>query len=291
MTSQYLHFMFLLMKVIVEDLFSLFLKKFVIFTGQIELRKQVQSLEDDFTDLMVTFADYLVEKRSSINDIKKYISYIPGYVGASIIPLWRKLKPELEQITEINEFLGRFNFNLWNFLDYEMLEYLIKKCKVHHMAQEIERYAAKIDDFKRTTLVIPFIKCWDGHKLETIPDYLAELEVKCDIKEDITKFTLSRLDVLRHYILKKCVPLLSHFASVLYYHKISEGCICVSWLFPERFSLSLKNRIQDISLILAQYHVVWVKINEECIYLQESISKLCKYIFCFNLNRCNLIRA
>ncbi len=283
--------MFLLMKVKIEYLFSIFLKNLFFFTGQVELQKQVRSLEDEFTDLMVTFVDYLIEKRTSIHDIKKYIRFIPGYVGASITPLWRKLKSELEEITEIDEFLERFNFNLWNFLDYEMLEYLIKKCKVLNMAQEIERYAAKIDDFKRTTLVIPFIKCWDGHKLETIPDSVAKLVVKCDIKEDITKFTLSRLDNLRHYILKKCVPLLSHFASVLYYHKISEGSICVSWLFPERFSLILKNKIQDMSMILAQYHIVWVKINEECIYLQESKRKLCKYMFCFNLIGYNLITA
>ncbi len=261
------------------------------FTGQIELKKRVQSLEYDFSDLVTEFVDYLIEKRTSIYDVKKHIRFIPRYVGASITPLWRKLKPELEEITEIDEFLELLNYNLWNFLDYEMLEHLIKKCKVHHMSPEIERYAVKIDHFKRTTLVIPFIKCWDGHKLETIPDYVAELIVKCDIKEDITKFTLSRLDDLRHYILKKCVPLLTHFASVLYYHKISEGCICVSWLFPERFSLILKNRIQDISLILAQYHIVWVKINEECIYLQESMRKLCKYMFCFNLIGYNLIRA
>ncbi len=246
------------------------------FTGQIELKKQVQSLDEEFTDLVVTFVDHLVEKRTSIYDVKKHIRFIPGYVGASITPLWCNLKPKLEKITEIDEFLELLNFNLWNFLDYEMLKYLITKCKVHHMSQEIERYVVKIDHFKRTTLVIPFIKCWDGHKLETIPDSVAELVVKCDIKEDITKFTLSRLDDLRHYILKNCVPLLSHFASVLYYHKMSEGSICVSWLFPERFSLILKNRIQDISLILAQYHIVWVKINEECIYLQESMSKLRK---------------
>ena len=156
------------------------------------------------------------------------------------------------------------------------------------MSQEIERYAVKIDHFKRTTLVIPFIKCWDGHKLlETIPDSVAELKVKCDIN----KFTLSRLDDLRHDILKKCVPFLSHFASVLYYHKMSEGSICVSWLFPDRFSLILKNRIQDISLILAQYHIVWVKINEECIYLQESMRKICEYMFCFNLMGYKLITA
>ncbi len=119
--------MFLLMKVKIEYLFSIFLKNLSFLTGQIELRKQVQSLEDDFIDLMVTFADYLAEKRSSINDIKKYIRFIPGYVGASITPLWRKLKSELEEITDIAEFLEQLNFNLWNFLDYEMLEYLIKK--------------------------------------------------------------------------------------------------------------------------------------------------------------------
>ena len=246
------------------------------FTELIDLQEQVQLLEDEFADLVTEFVDYLVKNGTSIYDVKKYIRFIPRYVGASITPLWCKLKPEVEQIAEIDEFVEMLSLNLWNFLDYEMLKYLIMKCKIPHLSQEIESYVKKIKDFKRTTLVVPFIKCWKGrHQMDDIPDSVVELTIKFDIKEDITKFTLSRLEVLRDCIVNKCVPLLSHFASAMYYYKFSEGSICVSWLFPERFSLVLKNRIQDMSLILEKYHTLWVKINEEFIYLQ-STTKLCK---------------
>ncbi len=245
----------------------------------------MQSLEDEFTDLVIEFVDYLVKNQTSINKVKQYIRFIPRYIGAIITPLWRELEPKVEQITEINKFVELIGLNLWNFLDYEMLKYLIKKCKVSHLSHEIESYVSKIDHFKRTTLVVPFIQCWIGrHQMDNIPDSVVELTVKLDIKEDITKFTLSRLEVLRDHIIKKCVPLLSHFASAMYYYKFREGSIFVSWLFPERFSLILKNKIQDMSMILAKYHVVWVKINEEYIYLQESMSVLCKYFFLFQFN-------
>ncbi len=239
----------------------------------------MQSLDEEFTDLVHRFSDYLEENNTSVKCLKKYIGIPPGYIAPSISPLWQRLKPELKQTTEISDFFEMINSNIWNFLDYQMLEYLIKKFKVSDLSDDLKKYVAKINNFKRTTSVIQFIDCWDGHKIDNIPESVRELIIECDIKEDITSLTLAHLDDLRHEILRKCLPLLAHFACVMYYNTFSKGCLCVSWLFPERFSLILKNKIQDMFTMLEKYHIVWVKIDEECIYLQDSSRRSGKLIY------------
>ncbi len=250
----------------------------LVLAGYSDLRLNVQSLEDEFNEFVIEFVDYLEKNDTSIRYLSRYIQILPGYVGASITPLWKRLKPELENIKEISEFLALLNSNLWNFLDYQMLEHLIKKCDATQLMTRMRAYIAKINQFKEVTLVIPFIKCWDGHKMDNIPDSVVKVIVKCEFKSDVTKFTLANLDDLRQKILRKCHPLLSHFASIMYYHKIKIGSLCISWFFPARFSHILQNGIQNVSKILEKYHIIWVKLNNDYIYSEDCSSKLCKFI-------------
>ena len=196
----------------------------------------------------------------TVKKLKVHVSLLPGYISVCISPLWNKLQKKVKEVGNVIELFTAMHMQLWNFLDYYLLEHLIKKCGSDILKERMYKYVVKIDLLKKNTRIIPFIQCWDGHKRD-IPEYI-DLEVKFD-KINIT---LADLDAFRKRMMRKCLPFLSDYASGMFYRYFNKGCVQVSWFLLERFSQMLSQNIKELHSLFEEYHVCLVKLKGDVIY-------------------------
>ena len=221
----------------------------------------VCNLDDEFTELSLNLLTHLENTNVTVKQLKGRISLLPGYISVCISPLWNKLRKNVEEVgdTMIDLFTA-VHMQLWNFLDYYLLEHLIKKCGSENLKERMCEYLVKINCFKKNTLVIPFIECWDGHNRD-IPEYI-DLEVKFELSD----ITLADLDRFRKKMKRKCLPFLSDYASGMFYRYFNKGCVHISWFILERFSQLLRKNIEALHSLFEEYHVCLVKLKGDNLY-------------------------
>ena len=119
-------------------------------------------------------------------------------------------------------------------------------------------YIYDLNDFKRTTLVSHFMKCWEVYI--DIPDY-EELKVKFSNNH----MTPADLDEFRKTVQHKCFPsILEDWWSN--YKGFKEGCFVVCWLLPDQLELLLKENIQYLHKLFLEYNVIEVILGEVSVY-------------------------
>ena len=221
----------------------------------------VCNLDDEFTELSLSLLTHLENTNVTVKQLKGRISLLPGYISVCISPLWIKLRKKVEEFgdTMIDLFTA-MHMQLWNFLDYYLLEHLIKKYGNENLKERMCEYLVKINCFKKNTLVIPFIESWRGHKHD-IPEYI-DLEVKFDLSD----ITLADLDRFRKKMKHECLPFLLDYASGMFYRYFNKGCVQVSWFLLERFSQLLRKNIEALHNLFEEYHVCLVKLKGDSIY-------------------------
>ena len=187
------------------------------------------------------------------------ISLLPRSINIYIYPMWKKICKK-KQYETLDSLFTVLNKKIWNILDYHLLEYFINECGNRNLKRSMKRYILELKNFKKRTLVISFIECWDRQGRD-IPDY-KELKVKFD--DD--KLTLADIDRFWTRLREKAFPSLLKYAGLVYHKLMEKGCCIVSWLLPDQLAQLLKEHIRRVHVLLKEYHVIQVMIGEVYIY-------------------------
>ena len=129
-----------------------------------------------------------------VEDLSSYISFLPDYLNFYVYPIRRKVEPN-----DTLESLFATLKEIWNILNYHLLEYLITICGTQKLKQRMIQYIYNLDEFKKITLVSNFMECWGDYT--DIPDYE---EMKVRLKN--IQMTLADLDNFREEVKYKCFP-------------------------------------------------------------------------------------
>ena len=181
-----------------------------------EIRSQIDSLESVFgalkddvyesvkTQPVDTFKVRLTS--FTVNDREHHMDYV------------KEIIDKKETIPEIWIELNCY----WNFLNYEMLQHVLRKFENKALQNRMDHYISQINSFFRSTRLCDFVKCWPVRGATPPVDCL-RIFIEVKSHKEWNTCTLEDLDHLKGSLARKL--LLPKFAIIL--EKTSEGCVSV----------------------------------------------------------------
>ena len=152
------------------------------------------------------------------------------------IPLYEQRMAEIISHVTLEEiFLFCSRIEVWNFLNFQLLQDLADHFKVEQLKICLQGYSAAVDAFKRNTKLVDFLRIWAGrNSLKTLPDSEPVFaKLKAFKWED---YTLE--DVARHE-----KYLASEFRLrqlVMRFSNAGEGCVVLMWLVTKSVAAKMK---------------------------------------------------
>ena len=200
---------------------------------------QIDCFETRFCDLSASLYAELCDKGFKPIDITRYIFSLPlgvnrevsGVVSPNTSDIGRK-----EDIHQLFEFLNRC---LWNFIDYNLLEYIVSKVASSDLKHSMAQYVKDISEFRQNITVSDLIECWKGRK--ECPENFCQVQIIVDMHP--TECTLEHLNSLRISLCKACLPPLSEYA--LIHYKFEESSVLLTWLISTELALVLMKRVNS----------------------------------------------
>ena len=195
-----------------------------------ELQDVFVSLKDDVYEVVKTqpvdtFKIRLISM--DVNSQEQHFTFLKEIIDKkdTIFDIWVELTPYL------------------NFLNYEILEHILKKFKNHDLQKDMESFSARMRVFFKTTRLCDFLKCWPLRgKTPPEEELLNFLTVKTT--KDWNTCTLQDLDHLRGSLARKL--LLPKFALIL--QDAKRGCVSVSYSIPSTVVAQIQCDIQNTEL-------------------------------------------
>ena len=201
-----------------------------IVTEMEELENKFESLKDDvFESVKTQPVDTFKVRLTSftIKDKEHHMEYVKEMIDKkdSITDIW----------IELNDY--------FNFLNYEILQHILRKFKSADLQIRMDEYKMKIKNFFRCTRICDFIECWPIHGCEPPVEKLQHfIEVKS--RKDWETCTLEDLDNLKGRLATKL--LLPKFILIL--EKASSGSLAVTFSIPPSLVTQLQCDIRNTEL-------------------------------------------
>ena len=169
----------------------------------------------------------LQKNGANATDIIRHISLLP----LQLIPeCYRSTKKSFGELEKQNTLAGLFHFlngQVWNFIDYHLLEYVISEFGSQHLKQCMQQYAIDLKEYKNHATVHEFMHFWPRQK----PPNYDDITVKLD--KDPKLYTMRELDEFRQRLSVEFWPRLSDYAKfVTYHYSHDEGSFIVTWILP-----------------------------------------------------------
>ena len=195
-----------------------------------ELQDVFVSLKDDVYEVVKTqpvdtFKIRLISM--DVNSQEQHFTFLKEIIDKkdTIFDIWVELTPYL------------------NFLNYEILEHILKKFKNHDLQKVMDSFSTRMRVFFKTTRLCDFLKCWPLRgKTPPEEELLNFLTVKTT--KDWNTCTLQDLDHLRGSLARKL--LLPKFALIL--QDAKRGCVSVSYSIPSTVVAQIQSDIQNTEL-------------------------------------------
>ena len=215
------------------------------------LLEDVSKMKRLFGSLVSTTCDS-VEKRIPVVNFAKHILALGAYDPApeerdrSLLDEHRQEIKGAKSISEIFIILNAY----WNYLSYEVLEYIIQHYGTSEDTERLTDYKVKLHNFfKRRLFEVPMPVRGNGTENKSSPKQ-EEVNVKLDIREDIPADQFCQMKV-------KIAKILQLKPATLQICSFAKGCVQLIFLIPkfvaqEIFPLSheqMSALFKDVSVI------------------------------------------
>ena len=195
----------------------------------------ISRLADMFNKLEISLMEHLEKQGTSLKEIRNLTDFLPFPLNDELHFPKMKAEDELEDAKTLRKFIKILTTRVWNFIDYHLLSHIISNFGSKKLKRRMDAYIAELEAFERETSVYNLMKSWPGR---TMPPNFNELNIKID--RDPKDCTVKELNRYRKELCKEFWPPLSGFAMfVMYFKKIKEGCIQVTWIHPSYLTLKL----------------------------------------------------
>ena len=160
----------------------------------------------------------------------------------------------------------------WDFLNYGLLEHVIKQCGSEYLKQQMQEYVHQLSVFKQITRLCDFIESWPCRDDEPPEDRLKKVVVK--MKHEWSQCTLHDVESFKKALVHKFF--LPEFDILL--QKAERGCVCVTWLTSPSIATLLQQNLANIETELFKKHGIdAVTVNGQDVYL-TAVKKYSGYL-------------
>ena len=188
-------------------------------------------LEGEFLNLQQKTSSELSAKITT-DDLIGFLTSLPIALRNDFQPFIVGNLEELERVDSISKVFRRLNPH-FTFIDYSLLEYIIKKFGSSQLKSDMSMYIVKVQIFINETTVQELMDHWPG--VREIPPHFEEL--RAVIKEDPSSYTLRQLDDLRKRFCN--VTLLSKTVLILIGIR-RRSSFLLRWIIPSALLPHLK---------------------------------------------------
>ena len=201
------------------------------------IKEEIKELQDIFVALKDDVFE--VVKNKPVDTFKVRLISMDVDGEEYHVPLLKEIAEKHETILGIWMNLSRY----MNFLNYEILQHILKKFKDDNLQKRMDKYIDKIQMFFKTTQLCDFLKCWPVRG-KTPPEKELRKFLSAKTNKDWNTCTLEELDCVRHNLAKRL--LIPAFA--LDPADASPGCVSITYSIPPSLVTQLQCDIQNTEL-------------------------------------------
>lgn len=222
------------------------------------LKEEVKDLEGKFCRLTRTLLQKLKKENKTVDDLTSIISSLPGDIKNYVYDSWLNIIDQ-SSFKTLDALFTRLNADVWTFLDYYLVHYIIGELGYQSLSLEMDTYVNLIKKFKERTTLMQLITSWKGH-----PQNLSNYQ-RVKLKTAKENITLAELDILREGFGQNFFPSLSKCASCIYYDHFDPGCCIVTLLFPVQLATILKQNFVACSW-LRKFDICFISVEDVLLY-------------------------
>lgn len=177
---------------------------------------------------------------------------------------------------DVSEFFQRFS-DICSFLDYDLLNFIIKRCGTTKLKNQMEAYKKEVEDFCATTTIAELIEYWRPR----FADHVIPIELtSCIIElnwDPATAYVID-LKIIQHKINRVC-PHERAMAAFLV-HKLKPGSVIIIWLVWSQFQPQIMGQLKEFFVynpeFVKDHKILCCRIGEHILYTSD-INKVCQY--------------
>ena len=157
--------------------------------------QQIEEFEDRFINLVHNAQVEIVEKHTPVSKFRRTLFLLPLSIRADHHRFLSENALNLEKAESINEFFWYLNL-YWNFIDYNLLEHIIRRHGSDYLKAKMEEYIQDLAQFKRTTTISQICglaRRWCIRR--DLPQHFALLSTK--LNKGPSEYTLAELEDFR----------------------------------------------------------------------------------------------
>ena len=214
-------------------------------------------MEMEFLDIHREFIINLKKNGIGVVDITSEIASLPEKVNHYVYEPFMKVVNKIENTDSFIALFSILKSELYNFIEYHLLEYLIKKYGSEAMKKRMSKYVDNLETFQETALVANLVKFWEHRDKMLI---LANILDKVRVKFNDKMLTIKTVEKFRNDLLHAFLP---NFVdcSIMFYESIKEGCFIISFLAPPDLVDVLENKINKKDLF-DKYQLIYMSIHK-----------------------------
>ena len=206
-----------------------------------DLKNKIRECLESYNVAVKKVADALTSLRP--DDVAEHQQFIESHTSAFF------------KAANISELFGIVN-PYWNYLNYPLLDHLIRKFDLKEVKGVMESYKNDIQQFREKTPLTLFCRTQKRRRINPPSDF-KEMVIQFEWPDNVTLEVVEqfRQEYAYHYGLHECAMMLA---------VVRRNCFIVTWFIPESIVEKLKVKVPRA--ILKKHHVTRLEIAGTCVY-------------------------
>ena len=257
-----------------------------------DIKKRIGELENKFSSLIKGMVKQLRVENKKIEDVHETLLLgLPQPLSVLYSDTLEKKYDQLASSKSHLHFFSRLD-NCWNFIDFDLLEYVIKRHGGDNLKSEMENYRRDFNKLCEVTTVYELIKYWKPlkEKKSDIPEDFRECMVKLNWKAETCK--VQELENLRSDI-KNCLdgtPTLSKAA--IFLAMMAVNCVIVVWIVSKEIVSELSDGITQLIAsnpeFIQKYEISYLLLDDLFLYYSPDLEKQVSDFNNHSKNQCSV---
>ena len=240
------------------------------------VEENIKKLETRFSTLLRSVVKQLESEDKKTDEIHlTLLLELPQPLQVLYSESLDKLSNQLEKAESHRYFFSKLN-SCWNFIDFDLLECIIKKHGDHGLNSKMKEYLVDLKEFFGITTVRQLVEYWEPLEKEKteIPNDYRECMMKLECKAETC--TIQKLDDIRKSF-KYRLSATRRSIAAMYLAELTEECVIVVWIVSKEIVSELSNGITQLIAsnpeFIQEYEISYLLLDDLFLYYPHDNEK------------------